>query len=58
MNRSETFLSQLDKILSGISGAIASAIVRRRMPSDVVLQTWARRLRKAAELIEAYLHGD
>jgi len=58
MSPSETFLAQLDNILSGISGGIASAIVRRRMPSDAVLQTWARRLRKAADAIEAHLHGS
>jgi len=58
MNSSEVFLGQLDKILTGISGAIASAIVRRRMPSDAVLMGWAKRLRKAAELIEAHLHGN
>lgn len=58
MSPSEVFLGQLEKTLTGITGAIASAIVRRRMPSDVVLQTWARRLRKAAEMIEAHLHGS
>lgn len=58
MNGSEALLSQLDKILSGIVGSIASAIVRRRMPSEAVLMGWAKRLRKAAELIEGYLHGS
>lgn len=58
MSPSEVFLGQLEKTLSGIVGGISSALVRRRMPSDVVLQTWARRLRKAAEMIEAHLHGN
>lgn len=58
MNRSEALLTQLDLILRGTAGAIASAIVRRRMPSEAVLAGWAKRLRKAAELIEGYLHGS
>lgn len=58
MSPSEAFLAQLENTLTGITGGIASALVRRRMPSDAVLQTWARRLRKAADMIEAHLHGS
>jgi hypothetical protein len=58
MSRQEELLTQLEKMLSGMVGAIASAIVRRRMPSDEIMRGWARRLRKAAELIEGYLHGS
>jgi hypothetical protein len=58
MSRQEELLTQIEKMLSGMVGAVASAIVRRRMPPDAVLHGWARRLRKAAELIEGYLHGS
>ena len=58
MNKSEVFLGQLDKLLSGIVGGIASAIVRRRFPSEVVLRNWSARLRKAADTIDGWCEGD
>lgn len=58
MSKSEIFLGQLEKLLSGIVGGIASALVRRRFPSDVVLANWSTRLRKAADMIDGWIDGD
>lgn len=55
---SETFLIQLEKLLSGIAGGIASAVVRRRFPSEVTLRNWSARLRKAADMIDRWVDGD
>jgi hypothetical protein len=58
MNPSETFLSQLDRLLSGIVGGVASAIVRRRFPSEAVMRNWSSRLRKAADMIDGWCDGN
>ncbi len=57
MSESEAFLNQLDKLLSGIAGGVASAIVRRRFPSEAMLRNWSLRLRKAADMIDRWT-GD
>lgn len=57
MSHSETFLSQVEKLLSGISGGLASAIVRRRFPSRAVRAQWVQRLRRAADMLESW-DGD
>lgn len=51
---SESFLNQLDKLLSGITGGVVSAIVRRRFPSEITLRNWSKRLRKAADMIDRW----
>lgn len=58
MNPSEAFLSQLEKLLSGIAGGVASAIVRRRFPTEVTLRNWSARLRRAADMIDRWCDGD
>lgn len=58
MNSSEAFLSQLDKLLSGIVGGVASAVVRRRFPPVATLRNWSSRLRKAADMIDGWCDGD
>lgn len=58
MSSSETFLTQLEKLLSGIVGGVASAIVRRRFPSEATLRNWSTRLRKAADMIDGWVDGD
>jgi hypothetical protein len=58
MSESEAFLSQLDKHLSGIAGGIASAMVRRRFPSETNMRNWSKRLRAAADMIDRWCDGD
>ena len=58
MSESEAFLSQLDKHLSGIAGGVASAIVRRKFPSDNNMRIWSKRLRAAADMIDRWCDGD
>lgn len=54
MSHSETLLAQVEKLLSGIAGGLASAIVRRRFPSGAVRAQWVQRLRRAADMLESY----
>lgn len=54
MSQSEIFLGQVEKLLSGIAGGLASAIVRRRFPSRAVRAQWIQRLRRAADMLESY----
>lgn len=54
MSHSEILLGQVEKLLSGITGGIASAIVRRRFPSAGVRRQWVERLRRAADMLEKY----
>lgn len=54
MSQSEILLGQVEKLLSGIAGGLASAIVRRRFPSRAVRAQWVQRLRRAADMLENY----
>ena len=58
MSESEVFLTQLEKTLSGIAGGIASAIVRRRFPTQATMKNWSHRLRKAADMIDRWTNAD
>jgi hypothetical protein len=54
VSHSETLLAQVEKLLSGIAGGVASTIVRRRFPSRAVRTNWVQRLRRAADMLEKY----